>query len=134
MASLHQILISGAGNVSHSYGTCAVGDTWGIVRSCTVDDEADVQLFEDCRGNVREVLLTNETLKLNIDVEYDPALGKPNRGDDFAFPEPYADVNGQVINTHIKFERKDKVIMTLEVSHWKSMGNTPTVTELDDAE
>jgi len=130
MASLNQTLIGP--NVDILYGTCEVGEVWGIVRSCTVKDACDEQLFEDCRGNPKEVLLTNERIELTMDFEYDAALGIPARGDDLAFPAPFS-VTGQVIDLEMKFDRKDKVVVSITAKHWKAMGSTPTVTALDDA-
>jgi uncharacterized protein YxjI len=132
MASLNQTLISGAGNVDILYGTCEVTDAFGIVRSCTCKDAADEQEFEDCRGNVREVLLKKERIELTMDVEFDGDLGAPARGDDIAFPEPF-NVTGQILDIEVKWDRNDRKMMTITAKHWKSMGSTPTVTALDDA-
>jgi hypothetical protein len=130
MGSLNQTLIGP--NVDILYGTCEVTDAYGIVRSCECADECDEQVFEDCRGNPREVLLTNERIELTMEVEFDAVAGKPERGDDIAFPEPF-NVVGQVIKSRVKWEKKDKKLLTIEAKHWRAMGSTPTVTPLDDA-
>ncbi|OAI55330.1 hypothetical protein AYO49_05630 [Verrucomicrobiaceae bacterium SCGC AG-212-N21] len=132
MASLHQTLISQPGNVDIIHGTCEVTDAFGIVRSCRVSDQCDEQVFLDCRGNPREVLLKNERIELTMTVEFDGDLGAPARGDDIAFPDPYS-VTGQITGIELIWEQNDRKLMEITAKHWQAMGSTPTVTVLDDA-
>ncbi len=133
MASLNQTLISGAGTINIVYGTCLVGQTWGVVRSSNCKDTCDEQLFTDCRENTREVLLKNERVELTMQFEYDPELGIPSRGDDISFPEPFEGLTGQVTEIGVTYDRGDKVLVEITAKHWKSLGNSPTVTTLNDA-
>lgn len=127
MAALNQTLINGTAIL---YGTCEVNDGYGLVVSCSVKETADAEVFLNCSGNARMVLLTNERFECDLEVEFDSAIGKPALGDSIAFPE--VAVVGQVLESEIKWERKGLKMLSIKATHWKSIGDAPTITNLED--
>ena len=124
---LHQTLI-GPDDEDFLYGTCEVSQGYGIVKSAKEKETADKKLFEDCRGNTRAVLLANETIELSLEVVFDATIGKPDLGDDIAFPE--SGVTGQVVESEVSWEQGGEKGLSITATHWKALGSTPTVTHL----
>lgn len=122
---LNQTLIGGA---SILYGTCEVAQTYGTVESGSVKLTGDKQEWEDCSGNTALVLIRNERYELEFEALWDSGGGVPDIGTAIAFPE--VGVTGNIIDATLMFAKLDRVKIKITATQWKSLGSSPTVTQL----
>ena len=127
MAALNQTLIGVA--ITIDYGVCEFPTTFGEVVSGSVKLTCDKQEWENCRGNVKLILLRNQRYEMQLEVEFDSALDLPALGDDIAFP--FWEVTGQVLDAEIKGSRTERIRMSINATHWIELGSSPTVTQLE---
>jgi hypothetical protein len=125
---LNQTLIGPEAEIP--WGTCEVSQAYGLVVSCRVKETADMEVFLNCRGNAREVLLRNERYEATFEVEFDESVGKQDLGDPIAFPE--VGVTGRVLESELMWEREGRKMYSITATHWKDIGNSPTVTHLSE--
>lgn len=118
-----QILL--AAENKRKFGTCEIGQTYGTVKSATLDESVSEEIWEDCCLEPEAVLLYNHILELSLDVLFE--AGKSDTvvmGMQIAFP--VAGIYGNVTGISTKWENKK--MLTIKAKHWKSLGNRAPIT------
>lgn len=115
-----QILL--APNNVRKFGTCEVTQVFGTVKSATLDETVDEEIWEDCCNDAAAVLLHNHRYELSLDIlfESDKASAAVI-GAQIDFP--VASVKGNITGVTVKWESGGKKMLTIKAKHWKSLGN-----------
>lgn len=110
-----------------TFGTCEVSDGHGEVLSASLKDTNDMQKWTNCSGNTKLVLLKDQRFEFVLEVEFASSIGSPEQGDSIVLPTGQT---AQVINTELKWDQNQRKRMTINATHWKSIGSSPVVTAL----
>ncbi len=114
-----------------SFGTLALGSSYGHVKTAGIKRAADLELIERSNGDVRAALLLNPRFELSLDCLFtlDLDATQPTIGDEIAFP--LAGIYGNVLDWDIAWEEKGHRMYKLNATSWDSMIR-PVVYEWDD--
>lgn len=115
------------------FGTCELPQTFGEVISASLARANDIQEIPNCCGGLKALLLRKRRWEMTLKAVFDSTIGLPEEGDPISFP--LAGVIGTILNFTIDWTQNDQVQLTINASHWDSLGDNGevggmTVTEL----
>lgn len=115
------------------FGTVALGDDYGEVKSCSVKRAVDQELVKKANLSLLAVILSNPRFEMTMKVIFqaDDEANVPDIGDPVVIP--LAGVSGQLLGWSVDWEENGHRQLSLEVTHWDSIGSAPTVTAVGAA-
>ena len=117
------------GNQNLIFGTCVLGDTFGTIEDANEQLLADLELIQDCCGGTDTALLKNPRYELDLTVTLDSTATPPELGASISFPT--AGITGQITQRGRTWSQGGVAKMTIKAFHWKSLGNSPSVEEVE---
>lgn len=111
-------------------GTCELAQTYGTVISGELEEPEDRDLIRGCDGNVSAVLLKDDEVTYNFTALFADGVSLPEKGDNITFPTDFGSLVGQVMSRKLVWAREGQKLFSLKASHFKSIGNAPTVVVL----
>jgi hypothetical protein len=99
---------------------------FGHVRDASLKRTSDKEEIEDCKGDLRGLLLRNPRYELQMSMVTKATLTLAELASRLAFP--LTATYGHVLEWNLKWQSKGLKMLDLDASRWDSLGSSPTVT------
>lgn len=103
---------------------------FGNVKTAKLGRKADQEQIEDCNGDLRALLLRNPRYELQLSIVVKKTLVLAELGSRLSFP--IANMYGNILDWDLGWQSKGLKSLDMNASRWDSLGDSPTVTVVDD--
>ena len=100
-------------------GTCALGSTYGQVKSAELDRSADVKEIKNCKGGLRAALLMNPKTVLNMTTIFESSGTLPQIGQPITLP--LISIQGIVTNVKVKWSEDGEREIDISATGWDAL-------------
>jgi hypothetical protein len=106
-------------NLAEPEGDIYIPSGFGHARDASLKRTSDREEIEDCRGDLRALLLRNPRHELQISLVTKVTVEVAEMASRLVFP--IADILGSVLETTLKWQSKGLKMLDLDASSWDSM-------------
>lgn len=100
-------------------GTCALGETFGQVKSASLKRGADVKEIKNCKGGVRAVLLLNPKTVLSLKTIFESGADVPQIGQTLTLP--LISIQGLITDVTVDWTEEDERQFSIEATGWDAL-------------